>query len=228
MNASRSVVIVGQYSMQNRLLARLIDERLGCACQVRAMSQSSGVPVPPEAIAVLDVAGMSTKQIEAKTHALLASGRYRSIALMNAEQGATYSLAYTPGVRGVFPRGTSQEQLLKGLQAMRGGEYWLPRSVLATHFERTRSNLTLPSPNVELTPKERETLRGLVSGQSNRDIARDLAVSPHTVKAHLYNLFRKIGAKNRVQAVTWAMENLRGAAPAAAQAAELTAEAQIA
>ena len=55
-----------------------------------------------------------------------------------------------------------------------------------------------------LTPKELETLRLLAKGDSTKHIARQLNVSPHTVKVHTSNVFRKIQVSNRVQAAQWA------------------------
>lgn len=205
----RSVVIIGERSIQNWLVADLIDKRLGCPCQVRPIHQFNCKSVPSGAIALFDVEGMSIQDVEGRARAVLASGPYRGIALMNADEGSIGQLVYAPGVRGVFLRDTSQEQLFKGLEAMLSGEYWIPRGVLAAHFERTRPKSVAPAPPVELTCKEAETLELVAGGHSNNAIARRLGVSPHTVKSHLYNLFRKIGAKNRVQAVRWGMEHLR-------------------
>ena len=46
-------------------------------------------------------------------------------------------------------------------------------------------------------------LRLLAAGNTTEHIAASLKVSPHTVKTHIYNLFRKIHVSNRVQAVHW-------------------------
>jgi DNA-binding NarL/FixJ family response regulator len=205
----RSVVIIGERSIQNWLVADLIDERLRCPCQVRPLHRFNAVSVPSGAIALFDVEGMSIQDVEGRARAVLASGPYRGIALMNADEGSIGQLAYSPGVRGIFPRNTPREQLLKGLQAMLSGEYWIPRRVLAAHFERTRPRSVPLVPPVELTRKEAEILELVAGGHRNNAIARRLGVSLHTVKSHLYNLFRKIGAKNRVQAVRWGMEHLR-------------------
>jgi DNA-binding CsgD family transcriptional regulator len=51
-----------------------------------------------------------------------------------------------------------------------------------------------------LTPREREILALLAAGHSTKHIAAQLRISPITVKTHLTHLYRKIGAKNRVQA----------------------------
>jgi LuxR family transcriptional regulator of csgAB operon len=67
-----------------------------------------------------------------------------------------------------------------------------------------------PTETTLLTRKEIDTLKLLVGGHSNNHIARTLSVSPHTVKTHIYNLFRKLHVGNRVQAVNWALQNIEG------------------
>lgn len=52
-----------------------------------------------------------------------------------------------------------------------------------------------------LSERELEIARLLCKGKNNNDIASDLFVSPNTVKVHTSNLYRKLGVKNRVQAV---------------------------
>jgi len=56
----------------------------------------------------------------------------------------------------------------------------------------------LPEP---LSEREFEVLRLLASGKSNRRIASELFVSVGTVKTHTNNLYRKLGARSRTQAV---------------------------
>lgn len=57
-----------------------------------------------------------------------------------------------------------------------------------------------------LTRREIEMLGFLSRGKSNKEIARDLDLSPNTIKTHLANLYVKLGVKNRTQAVSKAME----------------------
>ena len=60
-----------------------------------------------------------------------------------------------------------------------------------------------------LTKREQEILAQLTTGQSNSIIASRLHLSEHTVKNHMYNIFRKIGVKNRLQASNWAKLHLQ-------------------
>lgn len=56
-----------------------------------------------------------------------------------------------------------------------------------------------------LTPREREVLALLAEGASNKEIARALALSVHTVKFHIASLTEKLGARSRVEAVAIAI-----------------------
>jgi len=48
-----------------------------------------------------------------------------------------------------------------------------------------------------LTPRERQVAFQVIRGLSNKHVARELRLSEGTVKVHLHNIFRKLGAKNR-------------------------------
>ncbi|MBA3298968.1 MAG: response regulator transcription factor [Thermoleophilaceae bacterium] len=56
-------------------------------------------------------------------------------------------------------------------------------------------------PSAPLSSREREVLRLLASGATNREIAAELHLSPHTVKEHTGKLYRKLGVRNRAEAV---------------------------
>ena len=81
---------------------------------------------------------------------------------------------------------------------------------LGIWIERQRS---APTPEAELnpvtqnvlqlTPREIQMLGFLGQGKSNKEIARDLSLSPNTIKTHLANLYQKLGVKNRTQAATF-------------------------
>ena len=52
-----------------------------------------------------------------------------------------------------------------------------------------------------LTPREREVLDLIAAGSTNREIAAALHLSPHTIHEHTSSLYRKLGARNRAEAV---------------------------
>jgi len=82
------------------------------------------------------------------------------------------------------------------------------------------NNLTAPEQNLErynppnssmskilkLSPREKEILRNLGLGKSNREIGQQLFISESTVKNHVRNIFRKLNVNNRTQAITTAID----------------------
>lgn len=64
-------------------------------------------------------------------------------------------------------------------------------------FERNDAAIA----SLELTKRECEILDLLASGQSNKELARTLGISPNTVKTHLVSLFAKLGVDRRVKAI---------------------------
>jgi DNA-binding CsgD family transcriptional regulator len=62
-------------------------------------------------------------------------------------------------------------------------------------------DLSLLEDRYGITPREREIISLVITGRSNREITDELFISPETVKKHIYNAYRKIGVRNRVQLV---------------------------
>ena len=65
---------------------------------------------------------------------------------------------------------------------------------------------------VELTERERQVLKSIASGYSNKVIGHKLGITEGTVKVHVKNLLHKLGLRSRVEAAVWAMEHLRQSA----------------
>ena len=104
-----------------------------------------------------------------------------------------------------FLNNISEEQLLTGISAVAQGDYWLPRELLNAVLKKSHhSNDAAPKlQSTSLTKKEKVILNLISEGYSNTRIANSLFVTVHTVKRHIYNIFKKINVNNRVQAVQW-------------------------
>jgi LuxR family maltose regulon positive regulatory protein len=105
-------------------------------------------------------------------------------------------------IRLFVDEGTPMRLLLRDAQA-RGIVPEYVATLLAAFGEPTASRLpTKVGSLIEpLTEREREVLRLLLEGASNREIARRLVVSVNTVKRHVYNLCGKLGVQSRTQAI---------------------------
>ena len=58
-----------------------------------------------------------------------------------------------------------------------------------------------------LSPRERQIVRLVLLGESNKDIASRLGTSAHTVKNQLTTIYRKLGVPNRILLVAWAYQH---------------------
>ncbi len=81
------------------------------------------------------------------------------------------------------------------------------RPELVAALAHTLASTAVPSPRapndpgVQLTERELQVLRGMSQGKSNGQIGRELYLSEDTIKTHARRLFRKLGAKDRAEAV---------------------------
>lgn len=91
------------------------------------------------------------------------------------------------------------EQLSRALAAVQAGEVWASRELLA-QIVRNGKDVAGPEIGLPLTSREKEMLALLHMGLTNAAIGDKLCISEKTVKAHLTNVYRKLGVTNRVQA----------------------------
>lgn len=111
--------------------------------------------------------------------------------------------AVRAGANGYIPKTISGTALINALRLVLAGESYLPTSILVDNGSNDRKIPT--SPLSTLSAREREILGYLIEGQTNKEIARRLDLQEITIKIHLRNVYRKIGAVNRAQAVRIAM-----------------------
>jgi LuxR family transcriptional regulator, positive regulator of biofilm formation len=133
------------------------------------------------------------------------------LALFNMKPGpGTEQKAFRRGVRGFFYKDDPLDLLLRGLVALLSGEVWMSRELLTSIALGGKSvdGVTMAGAEEPLTERELQVLALLSVGANNAEIAEKLYISKHTVKTHIYNVFKKIGVPNRLQAALWAEKNL--------------------
>jgi len=117
--------------------------------------------------------------------------------------------AIARGIRGLFYEPEPLDRIPKGIKAIFNGELWLSRQVMSKYIlqeKPTVSNRSSTAAKI-LSQREIEILSLVTIGATNDDIANELSISPHTVKTHIYNIFKKIGVPNRLQAALWVGKN---------------------
>jgi DNA-binding CsgD family transcriptional regulator len=119
---------------------------------------------------------------------------------------AEVATRYGEGLSGVFERAVLREMLQLHHHELRSGIEWLSTrlSQLAsdTVDHDAASDPSQPPGSDALTARELEVLRLLARGHTNLEIARTLVVREGTVKYHVKNILRKLGATSRADAVS--------------------------
>lgn len=114
------------------------------------------------------------------------------------------------GIYGVFYTSDPFELIDKGIRKILAGEHWLGKDLLIRSLQSVREEVRRENSSIlhtALTLREQEILKLIVAGCDNQTIAGKLFISPNTVKTHVSNIYKKIDATNRVQAIIWATEN---------------------
>ncbi|MEC4725417.1 response regulator transcription factor [Shewanella sp. D64] len=116
------------------------------------------------------------------------------------EDNITISRAVHYGSAGFIPKSSSMETLEAALTSVLYGDIWLPADVEIQEIEEDATAL-IASKLSDLTPQQYKVLQMFAEGLLNKQIAYDLGVSEATIKAHATAIFRKLGVRNRTQAV---------------------------
>jgi DNA-binding NarL/FixJ family response regulator len=107
------------------------------------------------------------------------------------------SLAWKLGIAGIALKHSSPGRLLEAIRMVAAGGKWNDQEAIARAAHQ---------PARSLTPRERQVLRGVLEGQTNKEIAHNVGASLSSVKASLQQLFDKTGVRTRGQLVRVAVE----------------------
>jgi two-component system NarL family response regulator len=119
------------------------------------------------------------------------------------------------GAKGCCRRGIDPESLQQVLSVTSNGGVWVTRSLLPRlvselrkYVDAHRQPAETPADDslAELTQREREIVRLIVEGASNKEVASSLNISERTVKGHLSNVFQKLGVTDRLKLMLYVRE----------------------
>jgi DNA-binding NarL/FixJ family response regulator len=198
-------------------VAILADSRLCCEGLRRICAADASLVVVGEAslATAREVIRITTPDI------LLADGRIDGILtlcrevrrdkarpwmiLLAAESDDDWAMrALEEGARGILTKTATAEDFVKATHVVHEGQIWASKTVMARIVEAlaTLSQETEAMQALlvqRLSSREQAIVRHAGSGLSNQEIAERLNLSEATVKAHLTNIFRKLGVRNRAQ-----------------------------
>ncbi|MGO4303495.1 response regulator [Cupriavidus sp. RAF12] len=135
------------------------------------------------------------------------------LVLTVSEEAEELAAALRGGARGYLLKNIEADFLASAIRRAVAGEPVFSDGMTAKLVAQFRTPVpTAPAqPSAEdgarLTARERDIVRGLRRGESNKEIARDLGVAESTVKIHVQNILKKLNLASRVQVAVYAVEH---------------------
>jgi two-component system nitrate/nitrite response regulator NarL len=137
--------------------------------------------------------------------------RVRTILLTPTASQTDTVTAMKLGAVGVLGEDAPTQLLFKCIRAVANGEHWVGREAVAGLVDAlrqiTRNGSNPQPPRDSLTPRERDVIREVTEGATNKDIAAKFGLSEQTIKNHLSNIFDKLGVSSRLELALYAVNH---------------------
>jgi len=159
-------------------------------------------------VVVLDIQMPGPSGIEV-TRALRAAGSLVAILILTAYDDDPYIMAgIQAGANGYVLKSAAPDEIIRAVRAVHEGQSAVDPSVAAKLMAYVASQRSVPPTlTVEpLTDRELEVLALVAKGLTNRAIGHQLGISDRTVQGHLANIYGKMGASSRTEAVMAAVK----------------------
>ena len=207
------IYLIGPNRLYSELLARCIADQTGAECLI---SPSLGsMPSQPNSdqkrLVLYDFSNChdSLESLIASDTKNILQSDY--VVLTNVSDTLHIECeALHCGVRGFLYYQGGIDTLLKMIHSVLNSELWISRELMTTLLldGGLHTSQKIQKRKLELTAREFSILSGLSIGLTNQEIAEKFCLSPHTVKTHIYHIFKKIKVGNRVEAAHWAAQHL--------------------
>ncbi|CAN5753588.1 response regulator transcription factor [soil metagenome] len=205
-SARGRVMIVDDHALVRDAVARALDsteiEIVATAGSAEEAISTVG-PARPDLI-LLDIDLPAASGLDAIVELRRRAPSARIVMLTISSADEDVSEAIRLGASGFLTKDMSSDALLRAVRGALAGDLAMPRWMAQRLIDRlggappaTRSRLTAEV----LTSRELEILRLMSEGMTAREIAQALVLSSRTVEGHVGKILRKLGARNRVEAV---------------------------
>lgn len=181
------------------------DIEVVAEAQNGAEAIEAAVSLVPDVV-VMDLLMPGMSGVEA-TEAIIGRGlRSKVIVLTSSLDDAKMVQSLRAGAIGYILKTSAADRVLEAVRLAADGKSVLDPEVQ----QRVIGELQNPAPKAaweDLTPREREVLKGIAQGKNNQEIADWLGIGIKTVKTHVGNLFLKLDVMDRTQAAIYAIRN---------------------
>ncbi len=128
----------------------------------------------------------------------------KSVALLGPDEGHLVTAAFRAGAKGVFsPANEGLKSLCRCVRQVSAGQIWANSAQLQEVMGAFSRRAPIQVVNADgarlLTKREEEVVQLVADGLTNRQIARELELSEHTVRNNLFRIFDKLGVSTRVE-----------------------------
>lgn len=209
MTDKHSILIVDDHPLMRKGLRQLIDMDDGLECIGEAASGDDAVRLAvanePDVILLdLNMPGMSgIDTLKALRTAEIFS---RVIVFTVSDNQDDVITALKAGADGYLLKDTDPDEVMAAIHQVVDGQLTISEKlsqVLASAISKRRET----GPNIDsLTDRERQILKAIAAGYSNKIIGRKLDIAEGTVKVHVKKVLKKLGFRSRVEAAIWAVE----------------------
>ena len=212
-----SVLIADSSRMQAQLLTSALRRRPEFrihTCRLDETSILQAVHATPVKVIVLSLnhSVSLAEQLAAMRSVHLALPAAAKVLLVEAYDRELVVNAFRCGARGIFCLSDTHFRLLcRCIQRVAEGQIWANAEQMAFLLDLVSEVPSVRVLNARghklLTPREEQVVALVAEGLSNRDTARELKLSEHTVKKYLFRIFDKLGIPSRVELVLYAVNH---------------------
>ncbi|MCX0497920.1 two-component system response regulator NarL [Erwinia billingiae] len=206
-----TILLIDDHPMLRNGVKQLIalDERLQVVAE--AGNGTLGVELAweldPDLILLdLNMPGMNGLDTLVQLRTIELSGRIVVFSVSDHEDDVVNALKR--GADGYLLKDMEPEELLKSLHQAAAGQMVLSETLTNVLVASLRENRPSDDRDIEqLTRRERDILKLISQGMTNKAIARKLSITESTVKVHVKHLLKKMKLKSRVEAAVWALQS---------------------
>jgi NarL family two-component system response regulator LiaR len=210
---SLRVLLVDDHDLFRTGLRNLLEDNELTVCG-EASTGSDAVKLVRELapdVVVMDLNMPGMTGVEATRHITTLSPLTRVVVLTISDQDEDVMDAIVAGACGYLLKDASIQDLIKGIEAAAAGESLISPHIAGKVLRHVRAT-TADSAGAatirsELSDREIEVLKLIANGKDNAQIARELVISPKTVKNHISNILMKLQIDNRIQAAVYAVRS---------------------